>query len=188
MDLPADAHSQSLERFRAYLTLLARLHLDRRLQGKVGASDLVQQTLLEACRSADKLQGRTEGEQAVWLRTVLAHQLAHAVRDLGRAKRDVNRERSLEQQLGASSARLGEWLAAEQSSPSLQADRNEQAVRLAAALETLPEAQREAVVLHYWERQTLPQIAEQLGRTPAAVAGLLQRGLKALRRQLSAQE
>ena len=76
------------------------------------------------------------------------------------------------------------WLAAEQSSPSERAQRNEQAVLVAGALETLPEAQREALVLHYWQGWTLPRIAEHLQRTPAAIAGLLQRGLKELRKQL----
>ena len=50
------------------------------------------------------------------------------------------------------------------------------------------EAQREAVVLHYWQGMTLPAIAEHLGRSPAAVAGLLQRGLKTLRRQMNTGE
>jgi RNA polymerase sigma-70 factor (ECF subfamily) len=54
-------------------------------------------------------------------------------------------------------------------------------VRLADALESLPEGQREALVLHYWQDWTLPEIGRHLGRTPAAVAGLVQRGLKQLR-------
>jgi RNA polymerase sigma-70 factor (ECF subfamily) len=183
MDDSASGHDW--ERFRAYLRLLARLHLDTRLQGKLDPSDVVQQTLLEAYRSRDKLAGRTEGEVAAWLRQTLAHQLTHAVRDLGRAKRDLARERSLEAALHESSAHLEKWLAAEQSSPSDQAQRHEWSVRLAAELEALPEAQREALVLHYWQSWSLPRIAEHLGRTPAAVAGLVQRGLRTLRRQMT---
>ncbi len=178
------AGSHDWERFRAYLRLLARLHLDQRLQGKLDASDLVQQTMLEAYRSRDKLAGRSEGEVLAWLRQALAHQMAHAVRDLGRAKRDVGRERSLEAALAESSAHLEQWLAAEQSSPSDQAQRHEWSVRLAAELETLPEPQREAIVLHYWQSWSLARIAEQMGRTPAAVAGLLQRGLRTLRSRM----
>jgi DNA-binding NarL/FixJ family response regulator len=41
--------------------------------------------------------------------------------------------------------------------------------------------QREALVRHYWQGQSLPEIARALDRTPAAVAGLLHRGLKKLR-------
>jgi RNA polymerase sigma-70 factor (ECF subfamily) len=176
---PLDA--QKLERYRAYLRLLARLHLDARLQGKLDPSDVVQQTLLQAYRALDQFRGHSDGELAAWLRQILARNLAHAVRDLGRAKRDVGLERSLEAAVDASSLRLEAWLAAEQSSPSQRAERNEQLLRLAEALTTLPEAQREAVVLHYWQGQSLAEIGTRLDRTPAAVAGLLHRGLKQLR-------
>jgi RNA polymerase sigma-70 factor (ECF subfamily) len=188
MSHAADVPGPPLERFASYLRLLARLHLPPRLRGKLGASDLAQQSLLAAYRSREEYRGRTDAELAAWLRQILAHQLAHAIRDLGRAKRDISRERSLEAALEASSARLEQWLAAEQSSPSARIQRQEQAVQVAAALETLPEAQREALVLHYWQGWTLPQIGAKLGRSPAAVAGLLQRGLKALRQQLSLAE
>jgi RNA polymerase sigma-70 factor (ECF subfamily) len=173
-----------LERFRAYLELLARLQLDSRVRAKVAPSDVVQQTLLQAYKGLADFRGATEVEAAAWLRRILARNLAHAIRDLGRAKRDVSRERSLEEAVDASSARLGAWLAAEQSSPSHQAARNEQLVLLAQALAELPEAQREAVVQHYWQGRALAEIGEELGRTPAAVAGLLHRGLKWLRGRL----
>jgi RNA polymerase sigma-70 factor (ECF subfamily) len=176
------------ERFRAYLHQLARLHLARRLQSKLDASDLVQRTLLEACRSQHPVTDRDDAEVAAWLRQILAHQWAHALRDYGRQKRDVGLERSLETALHQSSARLEAWLAAEQSTPSTQAQRGEQLVRVAASLETLPEAQRQAVVLHFWEGMTLAQVAEHMRRSPASVAGLLQRGLKQLRTQLAQPE
>ena len=153
-----EARAEALERFRPYLRLLAQMHLDPRLRGKADASDLVQQTFLQAHQARDQFRGQTEAELAAWLRQILARNLAHALRDLGRAKRDVARERSLEAALDASSARLGEWLAAEQPSPSQQADRNEQALRLADALASLPEAQREAVVLHYWQGRPVADI------------------------------
>ncbi len=77
--------------------------------------------------------------------------------------------------------RPGAWLAADQSSPSEQAVRHEQAVRLANALARLPATQREALVLHYWQGCSLADIAGRLDRTTDAVAGLLKRGLKQLR-------
>ena len=107
--------------------------------------------------------------------------LANVVRDLGRDRRDVNRERSLEAAAAESSARLEAWLAAEQSSPSQQAERNEQALRLADALTQLPEAQREVVLLRHCHGWSLADISRQLGRSPSAVAGLLHRGLRQLR-------
>jgi RNA polymerase sigma-70 factor (ECF subfamily) len=188
MDQDTPAGGRDLERYRAYLRLLARLHLDPRLRGKLDPSDVVQQTLLQAYQAAAGFRGQGDAELAAWLRQILARNLAHAVRDLGRAKRDVGRERSLEAALEASSVRLEAWLAAEQSSPSQQAVRHEQLLRLAEALAQLPEAQREAVVLHYWQGRSLAEIGEELGRTPAAVAGLLHRGLKQLRGRLQEME
>jgi RNA polymerase sigma-70 factor (ECF subfamily) len=171
----------ALERFRAYLRLLARMQLDPRLQAKLDPSDLVQQTLLEALQMLDRFQERSDAELAAWLRQILARNLTNAARDLGRAKRDVARECSLEAALEQSSARLEAWLVAEQSSPSQQAQRKEQVLRLAEALTSLPEAQREALTRRYLQSWSLDAIGRQLNRSPAAVAGLIKRGLKQLR-------
>jgi RNA polymerase sigma-70 factor, ECF subfamily len=173
-----------LEQFRDYLGLLARAQLRPLLRGKVGGSDVVQQTLLEAHRHADQFRGTTSGEQAAWLRQVLARQLANLARDHQRERRDVRRECSLEQAVEQSSARLEAWLAAQQSSPSARAARHEQLFALASALAGLPEAQREAVEMRYLQDLSLNEIAAQMGRTPGAVAGLLHRGLDALRQHL----
>src|SRR5918911_2470490 len=130
MDRPAE--ELPLGRFRSYLRLLAQLHLDPRLRGKVDPSDLVQQTLLQAHRARDSFRGQSRAELAGWLRQILARNLAHAVRDLTRGKRDVARERSLEQALEESSLRLETWPAAGGASPAEQAEANEQALRLAS--------------------------------------------------------
>ena len=184
MDQGGDAPGPVPERFRPYLHLLAQVQLDRRLRGKLDASDVVQQTLLEAYQKRDQFRGRTDAEYLGWLRQMLAHNLADALRAFGQAKRDLARERSLHAALDQSSQNLEHWLAQEQSSPSQQAQRHERAVLLADALASLPEAQREAVVQHYWQGRSLAEIGEELGRTPAAVAGLLHRGLKQLRSRL----
>ncbi len=171
----------NLGQFRDYLLLLARMQLGNQYRGKLDASDVVQQALLEAHQHLAQFRGHSESELAGWLRQVLACTLADAIRALRRAKRDVARERSLEAALEESSARIGAWLAAEQSSPSQQAERHEQAARLAQVLAQLPEAQREALVLRHCQGWALADISRHLGRTPAAVAGLLKRGAKQLR-------
>ena len=188
MNHQAEAGGPALERFREYLLLLARLQLGDPLRGRLDPSDVVQQTLLEAHRKRDQFRGQTSAEMAAWLRQMLAYGLADAIRALGRAKRDVARERSLEAALQESSARIESWLVAEQSSPSQQAEANERAVRLAAVLATLPEMQREALVLRHCQGWPLADISRRLGRTPAAVAGLLKRGLRQLRQQLQEPE
>jgi RNA polymerase sigma-70 factor (ECF subfamily) len=172
------------DRFRAYLIFQARARVDPRLAGKLDLSGVVQQTLLEAHRTIADLGGWNEDRQAAWLRQALAHNLADEIRKLRAAGRDATRERSLEEAAGASSARLEAWLAAEQSSPSEQAQRRERALRVAEALEGLPADQREALVLQHWHGWTLARIAEHLGRTPGSVAGLVRRGLDRLRESL----
>ena len=99
-----------LERFRHYLLLLARLHLGDRARAKIDASDVVQETLLEAHRKRSQFRGRTEAELAAWLRQMLAFSIADAHRALARAKRDVAREQSLEVALNESSSKLGRML------------------------------------------------------------------------------
>jgi RNA polymerase sigma-70 factor (ECF subfamily) len=187
MDQQTESQDRTLERYRDYLGLLARLQLDPRLRGKVDLSGVVQQTLLEAHQALSQFRALDAACRAAWLRRVLAHNLADEVRKLATGKRDLARERSLEAALEESSSRLGAWLAADQSSPSQRAQREEQAVRLAEALARLPEAQREALVLQHWHGWTLAQIARHLGRSHAAVAGLIKRGLQQLRLQLGSE-
>jgi RNA polymerase sigma-70 factor (ECF subfamily) len=168
--------------------LLARMQIGRNLRAKFDPSDIVQQTLLDAHRQQAQFRGSTPGEMAGWLRRMLACNLADAMRAFSRGKRDVARERSLTAALDQSSAQIGSWLQAHQSSPSEKAQHAEDLLRLAQALAELPDAQCEAVVLHYWQGQTLAEVATELGRTEPAVAGLLQRGLKTLRNLLADSE
>jgi RNA polymerase sigma-70 factor (ECF subfamily) len=180
----ADNPGLALERFRNYLCLLARTQIDSRLQGKLDASDLVQQTLLKAHQARAQFRGQSPAEQAAWLRQILARTLANAVRDLARAKRNVALERSLESALADSSARMEAWLVAGDDSPSQQAVRNEQLLGLAESMADLPEVQREVLLLRHCQGWSLDQIGQHLGRTRAAVASLLRRGLKQLREHL----
>jgi RNA polymerase sigma-70 factor (ECF subfamily) len=181
MPAEADRLAQRLERYRSYLMLLLRLQLPPRFRGKVDLSGIVQQTLWEALQVLEKEGDRGLQEPAALLRRLLANNLADEFRRQRAQKRDAARERSLEEALQESSARLEEMLAAPQSSPSQRAERNEELLRLAEALDDLSEPQRTAVELHYLRGWTLAAIAEHMGRTKPAVAGLLQRGLGTLR-------
>ena len=176
-----EALAARLERFRAYLQLLARVHLAPRLRGKVDLSGVVQQTLWEGHRALGASPPPDDAQPAALLRRLLANNLADEVRKCYADKRDAGRERSLDAALEESSARLEALLAADQSSPEQRAGRNEELLRLAGALERLPEAQRQAVELHYLRGWRLEEIANHLGRGKSAVAGLLHRGLDKLR-------
>jgi RNA polymerase sigma-70 factor (ECF subfamily) len=177
---------EELERCREYLGLLARLHLNPRLHGKLDASDVVQQTLLSAHENRQQFQGHSREEFLGWLRQILANHLAGAVRRFGAGLRDVRREQSLEAGLEESAARIDVWLAADQSSPSQRAIQHEQHLRLANALGLLPADQRLAIELHHLNGLTVAEAAEHMGRTKMAVVGLLFRGLKKLRQLMDA--
>jgi RNA polymerase sigma-70 factor, ECF subfamily len=184
MTAEVEASDSWLGRYRDYLRLLARLHLDPRLQGKVDPSDVVQETLLKAHRCLNQFRGTTEAERAAWLRAILATTLAELLRRFTRQQRDVVLERSLGASLDASSGRLEAWLADPHSSPSNEVARQELLLRLATALEALPADQRAVVELRYLHGQPIAAIEQATGRSNASVAGLLRRGLDRLRELL----
>ena len=175
-----------LEQFRNYLMLIARGHVTNPgVRDRLDLSGIVQQTFLEAHQKAGQFRGAGDAELAAWLRRILANNLADAMRGLHRAKRDAARDRSLERELDQSSVRLGSFLVSDDSSPSQGAQRQDRAMLLADALASLPEAQREVVLLRHWHGWPLAKVAEHLGKTPGSVVGLLQRGLETLRGRLS---
>jgi RNA polymerase sigma-70 factor (ECF subfamily) len=180
-----DPTPEILESYRPYLTVLASVHLDPRLRGKLDPADVVQQVMTRAVTALSGLRSADHPVVTAWLRAILASELADLAKHYDRDKRAVDRERSIEAELGNSASGLGAWLAAEQSSPSQRAARNEDVLRLAAALAELPEAMREAVVLKHCQAWTLRQIADRMGRTIPAVASLLRRGLEQLRARLN---
>lgn len=174
-----------LDGYREYLRLLTRLQLSPRLRSKVDESDVVQQTVLEAHRSRDQFRGTTEAERLAWLRKILSNMLARVGRQFSTEGRDLHRERSLDAALEQSASRLQLLLTADQTSPSHGAVRSEEAVRLAKALHQLPDDQRRVVELHHLQGISVSEVAELVGRSRPAVAGLLFRGLNRLRELMS---
>jgi RNA polymerase sigma-70 factor (ECF subfamily) len=176
------ALGQLLEHYRAYLTLLARLQIGRRLQGKADCTDVVQETFLEAARHFTQFRGASEPELAAWLRQILAGCLAHLVRRYcGTQGRDVRLERALEYDLDQSSRAIDRGLVAVQSTPSQRASRREQAVLLADALGRLPDDYNQVIVLRHLEGLTFPQVAERMGRSVDSVEKLWLRAVIRLR-------
>lgn len=175
-----------LEPYRAYLRILADAGLSPMLRKIVDPSDMVQQTLLDAHEAMDGFHGVDFAQRAAWLRQILARNLANAARDHGRQKRDIKREVSLDAALAESSQRLSLWIQAEQPTPSEQAAKEERVLEIASLLSKLPGEQGKVLVLRHALGWSLDEIASHLEMTGPAVAGLLRRGLKALRGSLEA--
>ena len=186
----AAAREQLFDRYYHYLHVLAQAQLGRQLRAKCTASDLVQQTLLEAHRDFAAFQGEHEPELLAWLRRILAHNLFNEARHFAARQRDAAREVSLEQvQAGIdrSSVALGRCLAAGGPSPSQLASKRESAVRLADALARLPEDYQTVLLLRVFEELPAEEVAQRMGRSAGAVRMLQMRALTALREQMTAE-
>jgi RNA polymerase sigma-70 factor, ECF subfamily len=178
----ATAVGRLLELYERYLTLLARLQIGQRLQGKLDPADLVQDTFLDAHRNFARFRGLTEAEFVSWLRQILAAKLADLLRYyLGAKRRDVRLEREIREAIDRSSILLDRGLIAPESSPSQQAAHREQAVLLADALDKLPDNYREVIVLRHLEGLTFPEVARRMERSVDSVEKLWMRALVQLR-------
>ena len=176
------ARGALLEAYRAYLDLLARMEIGRRLQTKIDASDVVQETFLEAHRNFGNFRGTVEPEFAAWLREILAARISNLVRHyVGTQARDIRREQGLEVNLDESSRMLDRGLCSLQATPSQNAASREQGVLLAQALAQLPDEYREVVMLRQLQELPFAEVAERMGRTVDSVQKLWVRALARLR-------
>jgi RNA polymerase sigma-70 factor (ECF subfamily) len=177
-----EALGKALEACRCYLLLVADRELGSDLQAKAGASDLVQETFLEAQRDFARFQGASEDEWLAWLRQLLLHRLANFRRRFRQQKRSVGREVALEG--GPSSAERGAGLAAGGPSPSEEALAGEEARALEQALGRLPEDYRQVIELRYRHQLSFEEIGRQLQRTANAVRKLWWRAVERLQQEM----
>ena len=178
-----EALGRALEACRGYLLLIAQRDLGPALQAKGGASDLVQETLLDAFRDFPQFQGGTEAELLQWLRRLLLNNLADFTRQYrATAKRQVEREVALD--AAGSAAGLKDALAAAVPSPSGEAIAREQAEAIQRILERLPDDYRRVLVLRYQEGRSFEEIGRLLGLTPNATRKRLLRAVERARQEL----
>ncbi|MFK8114405.1 MAG: sigma-70 family RNA polymerase sigma factor [Rubripirellula sp.] len=169
-----------------YLLGLAQRGIDPQLRTRVSASDIVQETMLEAVRDLDGFQGNTSGEFVAWLRSIMQHNLARGVeRHVLTAKRDLRREVSLEKlsldnetAVGLELNRLADVTSG---SPSFKMRRQESHEELARAVDRLSADYRTVILLRHWEGLPFPEIAEQIGRSAPATRMLWIRAVDQLR-------
>lgn len=178
-----DALGELLEDYRAYLTVLAQRYMDNRLRGRLDASDVVQITFMEAQRDLGSFRGHHIEELLGWLRHILRNNVSSAhQRHIYTQKRSAGRE--VTNSPTDSRPAFTDLAPAETSSPSQRMMRDEAAVYLANCLEEIPDTQREALRLRYVEGCSLKEIATTMSKSEMAVAGLLKRGLQALRNRM----
>jgi RNA polymerase sigma-70 factor, ECF subfamily len=174
----ADAVGQVLEYCRPYLLAVANEQLKPDLQAKAGASDLVQDTFVEAHRGFAGFRGRTEEELLAWLRRILQHNLANLRRQYrGTEKRQVQREVSIDR---ASEDELLGDLVDEGSSPSEHARTRERQAALQQALEQLTESYRQVIQWRSLERCSFEAIGQRLDCSTNAARKLWTRAIQKL--------
>jgi RNA polymerase sigma-70 factor (ECF subfamily) len=181
----AESRGLLLDRYRNYLNLLARGMIGGAVRLNLDASDLVQQTFLEAHRDLPRFRGSGESELTAWLRRILIHNLSQQAEYQARQKRGRKRRVSLDELLERSSQFVDRARVHLVASPSQIAVKREQAVLLADALAHLPEDQRTALELHHLQGISVPEVSREMGRSLVAVTGLIYRGMRSLRELLS---
>ena len=186
-----DSLQQLLELYVNYLKLLATSQLDNKLRARCSPSDLVQETLFEACRDFPMFRGSSEREFVVWLRKILVNNMGRLVEQhVLTQKRDVRREISLEnmrRSLEKSTMRLEAVLADDQESPSSNVLRRERAVLLANHLAMLSDDHRQVVMLRNLEGLPFSEVAAKMDRSVGAVRMLWLRAVEQLRQSLTSE-
>lgn len=169
---------------RAELARIARRGLPLAIRAKVGASDIVQQTMVDAVGRLDQFRGRTEGHWRAWVRVILRNRLAMIRRRyLDAEKRDVAREVPLGEPDPAGNGPVPEPVHPS-SSPSAKFARAELEAMLLQVLDRLPATDREIVRWHHEQQQSFEQIADRLGISADAARKRWARALIRLRKAL----
>ena len=181
------ARERLFARCRSYVGVVAQAQVENWMQAKIDASDLIQQTLLEAHRGFQGFQGATEGEWLAWLRRILSHNATDFVRQYcGTAKRQLRRERPL-QAATDDDSRRGNWEPpAGTETPSRIAIRRECELEVAEALERLPPDYREVIMLRNLQRLPFDEVARRMGRSRPATQMLWMRALRKLQESMKA--
>lgn len=180
----AHARGMLFERCRQYLLLVAERDLDPGLRGKMGASDLVQQTFLDAERGFEQFRGQTEEELRAWLVRILQNRAGQEVRRFRlAAKRDVRRELALSSFTADGFELTG---ASDVETPSRQVAAAEEKDMLAEALSALPGHYQDVIQLRNTDRKSFEEIGALMGRSPEAARKLWVRAIEQLRTDLDA--
>lgn len=176
------ALAPGLESLRTYLLLIAEQELPAELRPKLGASDLVQQSLVKAHQNFEQFAGQKSGELKAWVRQILLNCLADEQRKQRALKRNIP-----ELSLGDSRfrRRIEGVLVDGNVTPMSQAEDNETTAALEIALAGLSADYQQVIRLRYQQGRALADIAEKMGRSETAVQKLWARAIRELRKALA---
>jgi RNA polymerase sigma-70 factor (ECF subfamily) len=186
----ADAVNRLLERHRAAVRRMIDLRMDRQLQRRVDASDIVQEVLIEANRRLDDYLKEPVMPFHLWLRQMAKDRMIDAHRrHRGAAKRSLDREQPLavRHRLDRSTLELAAELCDGERTPAAAAEWNELQEQFRAALEQLDEQDREVVLMRHFEKLSNSEVAEALGLTAPAASMRYLRAVRRLRAILADQ-
>jgi len=178
-----------LVRSRGRLRRMVALRLDRRLQGRVDPSDIIQEAYIDASARLAEYARQPDMPFFLWLRFLTGQRLLRVHRQhLGAEMRDVAREVSLYRGAlpAATSAALAAQLLGRDTRPSEAAVRAERSIRLQEALNSMDPIDREVLALRHFEQLSNAEAARVLGLQERAAAKRYVRALKRLRLILDA--
>jgi RNA polymerase sigma-70 factor (ECF subfamily) len=177
-----------LERYRGRLRRMVALRLDPRLQGRVDASDVIQEGYLDAMSRLDEFARDPHVPFYIWLRFLVGQRVQEQHRrHLGTPGRDVGREVSIYRGAmpGAGTGVLAARLLGKLTSPSQAAQRAERKVQLQEALNRMDPLDREILVLRHYEQMTNSDAAAALGLDKSASSKRYTRALVRLKEILA---
>lgn len=183
------ALAELFDRDRPRLRAMVNLRLDRRLQGRVDASDVLQDAYLDLARRLPEYREQEGLPFFLWLRLITGQRLLHVHRrHLQTAKRDASQEISIYRGTmpQASSLSIAGQLLGRMTSVSQRAIRAEVQVKLQEALNVLDPIDREILVLRHFEELSNGEAALVLGLTKTAASNRYVRALKRLGEVLAA--
>ncbi|MGB7343993.1 MAG: sigma-70 family RNA polymerase sigma factor [Pirellulaceae bacterium] len=180
--------SWSIGPLRSWLVQIAKRELPKDLQGKLDPSDIAQQTMMDAWRGEERFQGTTHAQRLAWLRVILRRVVLQQHRKAMSTKRGAGAERAVTDAISHASIRIEELASGNEPQPDEGVVNAEKSLQLAEALETMPEDYRRVIELRHFDGKTHEQVAQELGRSNAAVRVLWVRALAELRKRCSSQD
>ncbi len=179
------ALGQICQRFRQHLLLTADDGLGNDLRGKVGASDVVQDSALDVLNDFCHFAGESEQEFRRWITRLVERNLIDSARQFRHTKqRDVSRETSIEQNAGFRD-HTTLVLADRHETTSELVRRRENDEALTEAVNGLSSSQKQVVLLRHRHGLSYAEIASQLNRNEASVRKLWSRAIEQLRNILA---